>query len=78
VRVTVRLDGVQTAWVVALADLRGCTQADVLREAVTYLAARESARISRTRYYAAIALAARAAAWDPVTDYLAGREITPP
>lgn len=77
-RVTVRLDGVQSAWVDALAQLHGCSRADVLRLAVRYLAARESDRIARTRYYEAVGLAARAARWDPVSDYLAGRRVTPP
>lgn len=77
-RLTVRLDPVQAAWVTGLAELHGCTQADVMREALRYLAARESARIGRTRYYAVIALAARASAWDPISDYLAGREVVPP
>jgi hypothetical protein len=69
---------VQAAWLRALADLNNCSRAAVLREALTYLAARESARVSRTRYYRAIALAAAASRWDPISDYLAGRPVSPP
>jgi hypothetical protein len=77
-RVTVQLDAVQAAWLRALADLNNCSRAAVLREALTYLAARESARVSRTRYYRAIALAAATSRWDPISDYLAGRPVSPP
>jgi len=77
-RVTVQLDPVQATWLEALAEFNNCSRAEVLREALRHLSARDSARVARTRYYRAIGLAARAAAWDPVSDYLAGRPITPP
>jgi predicted transcriptional regulator len=76
--VTVRLDGVQLAWLDALADLHSCTRAAVLRESLRYFTARESVRIERTARYAAIQLAARAERWDPISDYLAGRQVNPP
>jgi metal-responsive CopG/Arc/MetJ family transcriptional regulator len=77
-RVTVQLDAVQLAWLDALADLHGCSRAAVLREALRYLSARESVRVERTRHYARIGLIARAERFDPISDYLAGREISPP
>jgi predicted transcriptional regulator len=77
-RVTVQLDPVQIAWLDALAELHKCSRAAILREALSWYSARESARVSRTRYYTAIALAARASKWDPISDYLAGKKITPP
>jgi hypothetical protein len=77
-RVTVQLDPVQSVWLEALAGLHNCSRAAVLREALSWYSARESARVSRTRYYQAIALAARASEWDPISDYIAGKQITPP
>lgn len=77
-RVSVQLDAVQSAWLDALADLRGCSRAAVLRDALTYLSARESVSVQRTRHYAVIALIARAERFDPISDYLAGRQISPP
>ena len=77
-RVTVQLDAVQSAWLDALAGLHNCSRAAVLREGLSYLSARESVRIARTRHYAAVALAVRASRWDPISDYLAGRPISPP
>jgi hypothetical protein len=76
--VTVRLDGVQLAWVDAIADVHKCSRAAVLREALRYFSARESDRIARTRHYAVIGLIARAERWDPITDYLLGRQVNPP
>jgi metal-responsive CopG/Arc/MetJ family transcriptional regulator len=76
--VTVRLDRVQLAWLDALADVHDCTRAAVLREALRYFIARESVRIQRTRHYAIIGLISRSERWDPVSDYLAGREVQPP
>lgn len=69
-RVQVRLDGVQAAWLDALADLHGVTRSAILREALLYLSARESARVARTRRYALLGEIAKAERWDPVTDYL--------
>ena len=77
-RVTVQLDPVQSAWLEALAALNKCSRAQVLRDGLSWYAARETTRVSRTRYYAAIALAAKASEWDPISDYLAGRSIHPP
>lgn len=77
-RVTVQLDLVQSAWLEALAGLHNCSRAAVLREALSWYSAREAGRVTRTRYYAAIQLAARASKWDPITDYLNGKEVTPP
>jgi predicted transcriptional regulator len=77
-RVTVQFDPVQAAWLDALADLHNCSRAAILREALSWYSARESARVSRTRYYKAIGLAARASKWDPISDYLAGKEVMPP
>ena len=76
--VTVRLDAVQLAWLDALADVHECSRAAVLREALRYFSARESVRIARTRHYAIIGLLARAERWDPISDYLAGRAVSPP
>jgi Arc/MetJ-type ribon-helix-helix transcriptional regulator len=77
-RVSVRLDALQVAWLDALAAVHNVSRSDVLRLALSYLSARESARIARTRHYDAVALAARAQRWDPISDFLAGRPITPP
>lgn len=77
-RVTVQLDPVQSAWLEALAELHDCSRASVLREALRYLSARETVRVSRSRRYKAIALAIRASEWDPISDYLAGRKVSPP
>lgn len=77
-RVTVQLDVVQAAWLDGLAELHNCSAAAVLREALSYYSARESVRIQRTRHYACIALALRSERWDPISDYLAGRPISPP
>jgi hypothetical protein len=77
-RVVVSLDGVQSAWLDALAELHSTTPQAVLREALRYLAAREHARVLRTRRHEAIRLAARAEHFDPVSDYLSGRPTTPP
>jgi len=77
-RVSVTVDAVQSAWLDALADLHGCTGQDVLREALRYFAARESARVSRTRHYRAIAVAAQAERSDPIGDYLAGKPLPEP
>jgi hypothetical protein len=77
-RVTVRLDGVQLAWLDAIADLHSCSRAAVLREALRYFSARESTRIARTRHYKVIGLRARAERFDPITDYLAGKQVDPP
>ena len=76
--VTVELDGVQMAWLEAIADLHGSSREDILREALRWYSARESDRVSRTKRYQAIALAARAEAWDPVSDHLAGLEVVAP
>ncbi len=46
-RVTVRLDPVQAAWLDAIADVNNCTGAAVLREALSWLAAKESVRVER-------------------------------
>jgi predicted transcriptional regulator len=76
--VTVTLDPVQSAWLDALADVHKCSAAQVLREALRYFSARESVRIERTEHYRRIGLIARAERWDPIGDYLAGREVLPP
>ena len=72
-RITVRLDPIQAIWVDAIADLHETTRAAVVREALGHLAARESVRVRRTRHYALLREVARLEAWDPVTDYLAGK-----
>lgn len=77
-RVTVQLDPVQNAWLEALADVHNCSRAQVLRRSLSYFSARESVRIARTQHYRVIGLAARAARWDPITDFLAERPISPP
>lgn len=77
-RVVVDLDPLQVAWLDALAAVHNCSRASVLRDALSYLSARESVSIARSRQYAAVQLAARAQRWDPISDYLAGRPITPP
>jgi hypothetical protein len=77
-RVTVQLDAVQAMWLDALMDLNECSAADVMREALQWHSAREAVRVERTRYYEAIGLVARSAKWDPVSDYIAGREVVPP
>jgi hypothetical protein len=76
--VTVRLDRVQLAWLDAIAQVHSCTRAAVLREALRYFTARESGRIERTRHYAVVALVARAERWDPITDYLLGKQVSAP
>jgi len=76
--VTVRLDGVQLAWLDAIADVHGATRADVLREALQYFAAKEHARVARTRRYEVIKLISRAERWDPITSYLCGRDSPAP
>lgn len=77
-RVTVQLDPVQGAWLDAIADNWGCSRAAVLRDALRYLCARETVRVQRTHHYRVIGLLARAERFDPISDYLAGREISPP
>jgi hypothetical protein len=77
-RVTVQLDPVESVWLEALADLHKCSRAQVLRDGLSWYAARETTRVSRTRYYRLIALASRASEWDPISDYLAGRDVQPP
>jgi metal-responsive CopG/Arc/MetJ family transcriptional regulator len=77
-RVSVRLDVVQLAWLDAIADLHGSTRAGVLRESLRYFIAREADRVQRTRHYAVIATIARAERWDPISDYLAGKELQAP
>jgi hypothetical protein len=72
--VRVEFDGVQAAWLEAIAELHGCSVENVLREGLKRLSAAESVRIARTKRYRAIALAARAERFDPVSDYLAGIE----
>ena len=74
----VQLDPVQTAWLDALAALHDCDRAQILRQALSRFSAREASSVSRTKRYLAIQLACRAEDWDPVSDYLAGREVTPP
>lgn len=71
-RLSVTLDATQTAWLDALADLHGCSRQAVLRQALSYLSARESVRIARTRHYAAIAAALDAERFDPIGDFLNG------
>jgi hypothetical protein len=72
-RETVGLDAVQAAWLDAVADLWGCSRAAVLREALRYLAARETVRVARSRHYALIGELSRAERFDPIGDFLAGR-----
>jgi hypothetical protein len=72
--VTVRLDPVQRAWLEAIADVKQCTWADAMREALSWLAARETMRVSRTRHYEIIALASRAETWDPITGYISASD----
>jgi hypothetical protein len=76
--IVLELDGVQTAWLDGLAELHGCSRENVLREALRRLSAADSARVSRTTRYQAVALAIRAERWDPVSDYLAGLEVVEP
>jgi Arc/MetJ-type ribon-helix-helix transcriptional regulator len=68
--VSVKLSPLQDAWLTAIADVRGATRSDVVREALSWLAARETDRIARTRHYRVIGLIARQEAWNPVDDYL--------
>ena len=72
--VAVELDGVQAAWLEAIADLHRCSLENVLREGLRRLTAAETVRVARTKRYAAIALAARAERFDPISDYLGGIE----
>jgi len=74
----VELDAVQAAWLDAIADLHACSRENVLREGLRRLIAVENARVTRTRRYDAIRLAARADKWDPISDYLGGLEVIPP
>jgi hypothetical protein len=46
-RVTVVLDDVQFAWLEALSGLHDCGHSAVLREALSYLSARELSRLER-------------------------------
>ena len=59
-------------------QLHGCSGENVIREALRWFSARESARVQRTKRYRAIQLAARAEAFDPISDYLAGVEVVAP
>jgi hypothetical protein len=77
-RVTVTLDPTQAAWLEALAAFHKCSRAQILREGLSWYAARETASISRTRYYRAMAVIEKATAWDPVSDYLAGLDTDSP
>ena len=69
-RITVRLLPLQVAWLDAVAAVRQTNRSEVIREAITWLAARESTRVERTRHYRVIQLIARQEAWKPVDDYL--------
>jgi Arc/MetJ-type ribon-helix-helix transcriptional regulator len=69
-RITVRLPPALDAWLTAVADVRQTNRADVVREAISWVAARESARVARTRHYRVIGLLAAQEAWNPVEDYL--------
>jgi Arc/MetJ-type ribon-helix-helix transcriptional regulator len=69
---------VQLAWLEALVELHGSTRSGVMRESLRYLVARETVRLERTERYRAVQLAARAARWDPISDYINGRPSPPP
>jgi hypothetical protein len=51
--ITVRLLPLQVTWFDAAAALRQTNRSEGIREAITWLAARESAQVSRTRHYRA-------------------------
>jgi hypothetical protein len=75
-RITVRLLPLQLAWLDAVAAVRQTNRTEVIREAITWLAARESDRVSRTRQNRVIQLIARQEEWNPVDDFLAAaREV---
>ena len=68
--VKVQLTPLQDAWLTAIADVRGVSRPEVVREAITWLAARETDRVSRTRHYRLIAFIARQELWNPVDEHL--------
>lgn len=68
--ITVRLAPLQDAWLTAIADVRNTTRSEVLREAITRLAARESDRVARSHHYHVLGVIARQESWNPVDDYL--------
>jgi hypothetical protein len=65
-----QLSPIQDAWLTAIAEVRGCSRPDVIREALEWVAARETDRVSRTRHYALIGFIAKQEMWNPIDDYL--------
>ncbi len=65
-----QLSPLQDAWLSAIAEVRGTTRQEVVREAISWVAARESTRVSRTRHYRLIGYLAEQEAWNPVDDHL--------
>ena len=73
--VSIRLSALELAWLDAVADLRGETRSAVMREAVTWLAARESELLRRRRRYRLIAALASAEQTNPVDDFVAAAQL---
>jgi hypothetical protein len=73
-RVTVRLDRLQLAWCDALGELHGWSRTAVIREGILYLAAKESARLQRTRRVELLGQIAREQQLDPVANYWRARD----
>jgi hypothetical protein len=72
-KMSVRMTGIEWAWLDAVADVRGESHSEVVRLAIAWFCVRETERVERTRHYALIAYVARQEAWNPVDDHL--REI---
>jgi hypothetical protein len=66
----VQLTALEDAWLTAVADVRGVSRPAAVREAISWLAARETARVSRTRHYRVIGYIARQEIWNPVDELL--------
>ncbi|HME04265.1 MAG TPA: hypothetical protein VKG38_14685 [Solirubrobacteraceae bacterium] len=68
------MTAVEQAWLDAVADVRGQSRAEIVRQAIRWYCVRETARIERTRHYALIGYLAKQEAWNPVDDHLAAVE----
>jgi hypothetical protein len=69
-KMSVRMTGIEEAWLDAVADVRGETRAEVVRRAISWFCVRETERVERSRHYALIAYVAQQEAWNPVDDHL--------